>query len=183
MAVTKAKKIEQVEELGQEIKQAKTAILATFSGLKAAQTEDLRKTVRSAGARFQVVKNTLAQRAAEGTPLEPVLKGLTGVNSIAYTTGDPVTLAKALQKYAKDNPELKFKMGVVEGRVIDLKEIEALATMPAREEIFSRLLFLINAPAQRLVTVINAVGRDLAVVVNQGVKENKFAGGEAAAEA
>jgi large subunit ribosomal protein L10 len=183
MAVTKARKIEQVQELGQDIQQAKTAILATFSGLKAAQTEDLRKTVRSAGAKFQVVKNTLAERAAQGTPLEAVMKGLTGVTSIAYTTGDPVTLAKALQKYAKDNPELKFKVGVVEGRVIQIKEIEALATMPSREEIMAKLLFLINAPAQRLVTAMNAVGRNLAVVLNQGVKENKFAGGETAAGA
>lgn len=181
MAVTRAKKIEQVEELNQDMKQAKTAILATFSGLKAAQTEDLRKTVRSAGAKFQVVKNTLAERAAQGTALEPVLKDLTGVNSIAYTTGDPVTLAKLLQKYVKDNPELKIKVGVVEGRVIQVKEIEALATMPSKEEIFSKLLFLIHAPAQRLVTVMSAVGRDLAVVVNQGVKENKFAGREKAA--
>jgi large subunit ribosomal protein L10 len=183
MAVTRAKKIEQVEELSQDIKQAKTAILATFSGLKASQTEDLRKTVRGAGAKFQVVKNTLAERAAQGTALEPVMKGLTGVTSIAYTTGDPVTLAKALQKYAKDNPQLKFKVGVVEGRVIQVKEIEALATMPSKEEIYSKLLFLMNAPAQRLVTVMNAVGRDLAVVIDQGVKENKFAGGEAAAGA
>ncbi|MFI5112233.1 MAG: 50S ribosomal protein L10 [Terriglobales bacterium] len=183
MAVTRAKKIEQVEELSQDMKQATTAILATFSGLKAAQTEDLRKTVRNAGAKFQVVKNTLAERAAQGTALEQVLKDLTGVTSIAYTTGDPVTLAKVLQKYVKDNPEMKFKVGVVEGRVIQVKEIEALATMPSKEEIFSKLLFLINAPAQRLVTVMGAVGRDLAVVVNQGVKENKFAGGEAVAEA
>jgi len=175
MPVTKAKKIEQVEVLGQDIKQAKTAILATFSGLKAAQTEELRKTVRSAGAKFQVVKNTLAERAAAGTPLESVLKGLAGVNSIAYTTGDPVALAKALQKYAKDNPELTFKAGVVDGRVINLKEIEALAAMPSKEEIYSKLLFLISAPAQRLVTVMNAVGRDVAVVINQAVKENKFA--------
>lgn len=177
MAVTRAKKIEQVEELSQDMKQAKTAILATFSGLKAAQTEDLRKTVRAAGAKFQVVKNTLAERAAQGTALEQVLKNLTGVTSIAYTSGDPVTLAKVLQKYVKDSPELKFKVGVVEGRLIQVKEIEALATMPSKEEIYSKLLFLINAPAQRLVTVMGAVGRDLAVVVNQGVKENKFAGG------
>ena len=180
MAVTKARKIEQIDELSRDMKHAKTAILATFSGLKAAQTEDLRKTVRGAGAKFQVVKNTLAERAAKGTALEPVLKDLTGVTSIAYTAGDPVMLAKALQKYAKDNPELTFKVGVVEGRVISIKEIESLATMPSKEEIYSKLLFLLNAPAQRLVTAINAVGRNLAVVVNQGVKEEKFKKGEAA---
>ena len=174
MAVTKAKKIEQVEVLGEEIKRATSAIVATFAGMKASQSEELRKTVRSAGARFQVVKNTLVERAGQGTAFEPVLKDLAGVTSIAYTTGDPVALAKALQKYAKDNPELSFKAGVVDGRVINIKEIEALASMPSREEIMSKLLFLINAPAQRLVTVMNAVGRDLAVVIDQGVKENKF---------
>ena len=185
MAVTKAKKIEQVEFLGGEIKEAKTAILATFKGMKAAQSEDLRKTVRSAGAQFRVVKNTLAERAAQGSPLEPALKELAGVTSIAYTKADPVALAKALSKYAKDNPEFSFKAGVVDGRVISIKEIEALATMPSREEIMSKLLFLMNAPAQRLVTVMNAVGRDLAVVIDQGVKENKFSApaGEGAAEA
>ena len=184
MAVTKAKKIEQTDKLTQDIKSAKTAILTSFTGMKAEKSEELRKTVRSAGAKFQVVKNTLAERAAQGTPFEPVLKDLAGVTSIAYTAGDPVALAKALQKYAKDNPELTFKAGVVDGRVVNVKEIEALATMPSKEEIMSKLLFLINAPAQRLVTVMNAVGRDVAVVINQAVKENKFAGGgEAAAGA
>ena len=180
MAVTKAKKIEQVESLSQDMQKASTAILTTFKGMKAAQSEELRKTVRSAGAKFQVIKNTLAERAAAGTPLAPVFKDLAGVTSIAYTTGDPVALAKALQKYVKDNPELSFKAGVVDGRVINLKEIEALASMPAKEEVMAKLLFLINAPAQRLVTVMNAVGRDVAVVINQAVKENKFSSGEAA---
>ena len=99
---------------------------------------------------------------------------MAGVTSIAYTTGDPVAMAKALTKYAKDTPEFTFKIGVVEGRVINLKEIEALATMPSKEELMSKLLFLINAPAQRLATAINAVPRNLAVVINQGVQEKKF---------
>ena len=181
MAVTKAKKIEQVEALSAEIKEAGTAILASFTGLKAAQTEELRKTVRSAGGTYKVVKNTLAERAAADSKIGPALKDLAGVTSVAYTTGDPVALAKVLAKYAKDNPEFKFKAGIVDGKLISIKEIDALATMPSKEEIYSKLLFLISAPAQRLVTVMSATGRDLAVVVNQGVKENKFAGGEAAA--
>jgi large subunit ribosomal protein L10 len=180
MAITKAKKIQQVEKLQEELKSAGSAILATFSKLTVAKDDELRKTVRSAGARYCVVKNTLAERAAQGTKIEPAVKSLTGVTSIAYTAGDPVALAKVLAKYAKDNPEFTFKTGVVEGRVISIKEIESLATMPAKEEIMAKLLFLINAPAQRLATVINATGRDLAVVINQAVKENKFAGGEAA---
>jgi large subunit ribosomal protein L10 len=183
MAVTKAKKVEQVEELSGELQNVNSVIVATFSKLTVAQDFELRKSVRVAGARYRVVKNTLAARAAQGTKLEPVLKELGGVTSIAYTKGDPVALAKALSKYAKDNPEFTFKAGVVEGRVISVKEINALATMPSREEIYSKLLFLISAPAQRLVTVMNAVGRNLAVVVNQGVKENKFGGGEAGAGA
>ena len=130
--------------------------------------------VRGSGAKYRVVKNTLAERASKGTKVEEALKGLSGVTSIAYTSGDPVALAKALSKYAKDNPEFTFKAGVVEGRMISIKEIESLATMPSKEELYSKLLFLLNSPAQRLVTVAGAVGRDLAVVINQGVEKQKF---------
>src|SRR5437763_13451958 len=185
MPVTKAKKIEQAEQLGQEFGQAETAILTSFSKLKAAQAEELRKTVRGVGAKYRVIKNTLAERAAQGTKIESALKGLKGVTSIAYTSADPVALAKALSKYAKDNPEITFKAVVMEGQVLPAKQIEALATMPSRDELMSKLLFLMNAPAQRLATVVNTLGRNLAVLIHQGVKENKFAGGsgEAAASA
>src|SRR5579884_353355 len=175
MAVTKEKKIEQVERLTEELQQASHAIVGTFAKMTVEKDYELRKAVRGAGAKYRVVKNTLAERAAKGTKVEEALKNLTGVTSIAYTSGDPVALAKALSKYAKDNPEFTFKAGVVEGRVISIKEIEALATMPSKEEIYSKLLFLMNAPAQRLATAVNAVGRNLAVVINQGVEKQKFA--------
>ena len=174
MAVTRAKKIEQVEKLSGELKKVSSVVVATFGKLTVAQDFELRKALRASGARYRVVKNTLAERAAKGTAVEEILKGLEGRTSIAYTQGDPVALAKALAKYSKDNPEFTFKAGVVEGRVISIKEIEALATMPSKEEIYSKLLFLISAPAQRLVTVVNAIGRDLAVVINQGVEKQKF---------
>jgi large subunit ribosomal protein L10 len=174
MAVTKAKKIEQVEELSGELKGVSSMIVATYSKLTVEKDYELRKALRLTGAKYRVVKNTLAERASKGTKVEEALKNLSGVTSIAYTQGDPVALAKALAKYAKDNPEFTFKAGVVEGRVISIKEIEALATMPSKEEIYSKLLFLLNAPAQRLVTAMNAVGRNLAVVIDQGVKEKKF---------
>src|SRR5215472_11492947 len=174
MAVTKAKKIEQADKLSAELKNVKSAIVGSFNKLTVAQDFELRKSVRSAGARYRVVKNTLAERAAKGTAIEEVVKNLAGVTSIAYTEGDPVALAKALSKYAKDNPEFSFKAGVVEGRVITIKDIDALATMPSKEEIYAKLLFLLNAPAQRLVTAMNAVGRNLAVVIDQGVKKKKF---------
>src|SRR5229473_2120566 len=174
MAVSRAKKVEQVEKLGQELKKVSSLVIATYSKLTVAQDFELRKTLRSSGAKYRVVKNTLAERAAKGTPAEGALKDLSGVTSIAYTEGDPVALAKAISKYAKDNPEFTFKAGVVEGRVISIKEIQALATMPSKEELYSKLLFLLNSPAQRLVTVMNAVGRNLAVVIDQGVQEKKF---------
>jgi large subunit ribosomal protein L10 len=174
MAVTKARKQEQVEKLSKDLKNVSNAVVATYSKMTVAQDYELRRALRGAGAKYQVVKNTLAERAAKGTKIEEGLKNLSGVTSIAYTTGDPVAMAKALTKYAKDTPEFTFKVGVVEGRVITIKEIEALASMPSKDELMSKLLFLINAPAQRLVTVLNAVGRNLAVVVDQGVQQKKF---------
>jgi large subunit ribosomal protein L10 len=174
MALTKAKKTEQIEKLHQEFEKAGSAILTTFMKLSVAQDFELRKTVRGAGAKYRVLKNTLAGLAAQGTGLEKALQDLAGVTSIAYTQGDPVALAKALQKYAKENPEVQVRAGVLEGRVLSVREVESLATLPAREELLSKLLFLMNAPAQRLVTVLNAAGRDLSVVIDQGVQESKF---------
>src|SRR5207244_10065290 len=174
MAVSKAKKMEQVEELSGELKNVSSVIVATYSKLTVEKDYELRKALRTTGAKYRVVKNTLAERASKGTKVEEALQNLSGVTSIAYTEGDPVAMAKALTKYAKDTPEFTFKVGVVEGKVISIKEIEVLATIPSKDELLSKLLFLINAPAQRLVTAMNAVGRDLAVVINQGVDKQKF---------
>src|SRR5213080_3459192 len=181
MAVTKAKKTEQVEKLSKDLSNVSNVVVATYTKMTVSQDYELRKVLRGAGAKYQVVKNTLAEKASKGTKVEGALKDLAGVTSIAYTTGDPVAMAKALTKYAKEMPEFTFKVGVVEGRVVTIKEIEALATMPSKEELYSKLLFLINAPAQRLVTVMNALGRDMAVVINQAVEKKKFKdSGEAA---
>ena len=160
-----------------------SAIVGTFSGLTAAKDYGLRKAIRGAGGSYHVVKNKLAARAGQGTKIEAALQGLKGVSSVAYTSGDPVALAKALAAWVKDNSEFTFKLGIVDGKVITVEEIKALATLPGKEELFSKLLFLIQSPAQRLATVINAAGRDLAVVINQGVEKGKFAGPAAVAEA
>jgi len=180
MAVTKEKKISQVEVLSQELKGVSNGFIAEFGKLTVAQDDELRRSIRGAGAKYRVVKNTLVKRAAQGTAFEDAAKALKGRSSIAYTRGDIVALAKALTKYAKDHPELSFKAGVVEGKVVDVKQIEALATLPSKEELYSKLLFLLNAPAQRLATALAGVGRKVAVVIDQGVKENKFKGGEVA---
>ena len=176
MALSRQKKAEKVGELAKELEHSTSAIVGTFTKLTVAQDFELRKTVRAAGGRYRVLKNKLAERAAKGSKIEAALQGLKGVSSVAYTSGDPVALAKALSNWVVENAEFSFKLGIVDGRVINVEEVKALATMPGKEEIFARLLFLINAPAQRLATVINATGRDLAVVINQGVEKEKFAG-------
>src|SRR4051794_20011892 len=163
-----------LESLRQDLGEVKNLFVTGYEKLKVGQDFELRKVVRGAGGKYRVVKNNLAALAGEGTATEAVLKDLRGMTSMAYTTDDPVALAKALTAYAKLNPSFTFKAGVVEGRVIDVKAINDLAAMPAKEVIFSKLLYLINAPAQRLVTALSGVSRSLAVVVDQGVKENKF---------
>ena len=174
MAVTRARKIEQAENLSNELKNVSNVIVATYSKLTVEKDFELRKALRGVGAKYRVVKNTIAERAGKGSKVADALKDLKGVTSIAYTEGDPVALAKALAKYAKDNPEFSFKAGMVEGRVIDIGAITELASMPPKEEIFAKLLYLINANATRLVSAVSGVGRNLAVVIEQGVKENKF---------
>jgi large subunit ribosomal protein L10 len=170
----KEDKNKDVDSLRQDLARLQNLFVTGYEKLKVGQDFELRKTVRGAGGKYRVVKNNLAEIASEGTPSEQVLKGLRGMTSMAYTSGDPVALAKALTAYAKANPTFTFKAGIVEGRAIDVKQINDLASMPSKEAIFAKLLFVINAPAQQLVTAMNAVGRNLAVVVDQGVKENKF---------
>jgi len=183
MALSRSQKSDKVKKLAGELETSTSAIIGTFTGLTASKDFDLRKTVRKAGGSYHVVKNKLAAKSAEGTKIEVALKGLKGVNSVAYTSGDPVALAKALSTWVKDNSEFTFKLGIVDGKVITVQEIGDLASLPGKEELFSKLLFLINSPAQRLATVINATGRDLAVVINQGVEKGKFAGSAPAAVA
>lgn len=175
MALTKEQKQARLDALQRELQGATTLVLAGFSGLTVEQDFELRKQLRQAGGHYRVVKNTLAERAALGTAAAPVLRELKGVNSIAYTSGDGVALAKALQKYAKDNPSFTVKAGVVDGTAISAAEVAQLAAIPAKEELYAKLLFLIQAPAQRLVTVVQAVGRNTAVVIDQAVQAKKFA--------
>ena len=169
------KKQKDLENLRGALQENSSVFVTGFSKLTVAQDFQLRKAVRSAGGMYHVVKNTIASKASAGLPVEQILAGLKGVSALAYTAADPVALAKALSVYAKANPTFTFKAGLVEGRVINLDQIQELATMPPKEQIYAKLLWVINAPAQQLVTAINGVGRNLAIVLDQGVKENKFA--------
>src|SRR5665213_1831497 len=181
MALTKAKKNIKVAMLASELESSTSAIVGTFKGLTAAKDFDLRRIVREAGGSYHVVKNKLAAKSSEGTKVEAALQGLKGVSSVAYTSGDPVALAKALSTWVKDNAEFTFKLGIVDGKVITVQEIDSLAKLPGKKELFSKLLFLIQSPAQRLATVINATGRNLAVVVNMAAEQGKFGAPAAAA--
>jgi large subunit ribosomal protein L10 len=174
MAISKQKKQEKVQQLAKELETSTTAIIGTFAKLTVAQDFALRKVIREAGGKYRVVKNKLAAISARDTKVEGGLKGLKGVSAVAFTAGDPVALAKAFSKWVGENAEFQFKLGIVDGKVLNVDEVKSLATMPGKEEIFAKLLFLISAPAQRLATVLNATGRDLAVVLGQGVEKEKF---------
>jgi len=177
----KSEKKQQADELRTQLATVSTVILSTFQGITVEEDSKLRRQVEAAGGKYQVVKNTVAERAGEGTPAEKLLKNLKGTNSIAYTMTDPVALAKVLTKVAKDVPAFRFRAGWVEGRVISIEEINQLALLPSKEELISKIMFMLNAPAQRVATTMAALPRNLAVVVSEAVKANKFAGGSAAA--
>jgi large subunit ribosomal protein L10 len=171
---SKGKKKEELDDLKRDLAEAKNLFVAQFQGMTVAQDTELRIKVRETKSNYRVVKNTLAKKAVEGTAAEAVSKTFDGSTAIAYNASDPVSLAKALTAYAKANPLFVFKAGIVEGRVINLGDIASIAAMPSKEELIAKLLFLINAPAQRLAAALNGVARNLAVALNQAVEQKKF---------
>jgi len=172
---TREQKQRDLEALARQFQTATTGMLIGFKKLTVAKDQELRRQLRDAGARYSVVKNTLARKAAEGTPFAQAADHFKGVTALALAEGDPVQLSKAISKFVRENPEVfTFKAGVVEGRVIALRDVEAIATLPSKEELISKIMFLINAQAQRIVTVLSAVPRNLAVVVKQ-IGEQKSA--------
>ena len=172
---TRKQKEGDVEKLRQELAHVSTVILSTFQGTNSEDETRLRRTVESAGGRYRVVKNSVAQRAAEGTAAETLLKGLAGPNSISYTEADPVAFAKAVNKLVKEIPTFEFKAGVVEGRVVSVDELVALAALPSREELLSRIMFLIQSPARGIAQALAGTSRNLAVVTSEAAKAQKFA--------
>jgi large subunit ribosomal protein L10 len=165
---TREQKQKNLEALAQQFQAASAGMLVGFTKLTVAKDQELRRRLAEAGASYSVVKNTLARKAAEGTPFAGASEHFKGVTALALAGGDPVALSKAISKFVKDNPDVfTFKAGVVEGRVVALRDVEALATLPSKEVMISKIMFLINAQAQRLATVISAVPRNLAIVVRQ----------------
>jgi len=169
-------KQKKAEELHKEFEKVRGLVLSGFEGITVAQDNELRRKLAEAGATYRVMKNTLIARAAQGTPAAPIAQQLRGTTSLAYTESDPVALAKAISDYAKDHPILVFKAGVVEGRVVSMADLTSIANLPSREALLAKVLYLINASAQRTASSIAGVARNLAAVIQQGVKENKFQG-------
>src|SRR5262245_13751943 len=172
---TKEQKEQDIAALKQEFINAGNALVVSFQGLTVGKDWELRRALEKADLNYRVVKNTLGKIAVEGTPLAPLKDHFVGMTAIAYSDTDPVGLAKVLSKFAKENAHLKFKAGVVEGRVINVKDVDALAALPSKEELISKLMFLINAPAQRIAVAVNGVARNLAVVIQQ-IAEQKGGG-------
>jgi large subunit ribosomal protein L10 len=182
----RSEKQQDLDKLKTDLARVSTVILTTFQGITVEDDSKLRRAVQAAGGKYKVVKNTIAQRAGLGTPAENLLKNLSGTNSIAYTQADPVALAKALTKIAKDVPAFQFRAGFVEGRVVSIAEIQQLANLPSKEELIGKMMFLLNAPAQRIAMALNALPRNVAVTVSEAIKANKFGssgGGEGTAPA
>ncbi|HEV2380988.1 MAG TPA: 50S ribosomal protein L10 [Terriglobia bacterium] len=174
--MNKDEKAKEVEKVRGDIQRAKSVVLTSFEGITVAQDFDLRRRVAQSGGRYRVLKNSLIERAAQGTPVEAAVSPkLRGTTSLATTESDPVALAKVLTTYAKENPILVFKAGVVEGRVVSLADLMALASLPSREALLAKALFLLNAPGTRLASTLAGVARNLAFVIKQAVDEKKFA--------
>jgi large subunit ribosomal protein L10 len=172
---TREQKQKDLDALTEKLQKASAAMLVSFNKLTVGKDLELRDQLREAGVQYEVVKNTLARKAAEGTPFAQASDQFKGVTAIATTETDPVTLSKAISKFTKANPDVfTFKVGIVEGRVVGFSEVEGIASLPSKEELISKVMFLINCQAQRLVTVISAVPRNLAIVIKQ-IGEQKSA--------
>jgi large subunit ribosomal protein L10 len=173
MALTRAEKTTELERLEGAFKGADSAILLDYKGLNVPQVTELRRQVRAAKGQYRVVKNTLAKRALKGTEFEPLSEFFQGTTAIAYTGTDPVALAKTLTTFAKTAPSLTIKAAVVQGRAIQPAEVSDLANLPGKPELYAKLLFLLNAPMVRLVTVLNAAPQALLNVLTQAEKKQQ----------
>jgi len=172
--LNREEKRKEVERLKSDLAGSGAVFAVNFQKIPVSEDMELRRQVRAAGGRYRVIKNTLAELGAQGTSTEPMLKSLSGPTALAMTDTSPVALAKALTAYAKANPNFTFRAGWVEGRVISLAEIADLALLPGKEELLSKVLYLLASPARGIATTLQALARNIASVLDQAVQEGKF---------
>ena len=170
--MTRDEKRQLVEQWSAEFKDAPYAILVDYRGLTVSEVTDLRTKVRETKSNYRVVKNTLAKIAVPGTHLEGLKDYFVGPIAVTTNSEDPVALAKVLIDYAKNNPKLEIRAGVVDGHFMDPEQVKELSKMPSREELLGKLLYVMKYPIQGVATALNGVIRNLAVVLNQ-VAESK----------
>jgi large subunit ribosomal protein L10 len=175
MAVTRASKEEELQELERAFKGTQSAVVVDFKGLKVPEVTELRRQIRGARGQYKVVKNTLAKRALAGSRFAPLEEFFTGTTAIAYAGEDPVALAKVLTAFAKTAPALKIKGAVVQGRAAKASDVGELATLPGKPELYAKLLGLLQAPMVQLLNVLNAPPRDLMNVLAAAEKKRSEA--------